>query len=126
MNFENLLGKMNNPFKHLTHEEKVELNQIEASVKKDIKDFAVLAKELFDDSRYIKLKKEFHRVYEQTIRLMIYLDTDNKDIYAFKMRELQIQLRTLKSIFDTPEGFVKSLENIENANQNEQSGRVEA
>lgn len=112
--FSGILKKLSNPFIKLTDNEKQELKKIEVSVKKDIKEFAQIAKELFQDERYAKLKKEFVRIYDQCINLLIYYDCDDIQKYAFKMREYQIELRKLKSIFDTPEGFIREAEKMEN------------
>jgi len=101
------------PFKKLTEEEKSSFKEMEQSVKKDIKEFSKLAKELYDDNRYKKLKIEFKRIYEQNLKLIIFFDCDDPNKYLMKMRGYQIQLRTLKSIFDTPEGFIKSDEALE-------------
>lgn len=108
---------LNNPFKKLTVDEKQELKVIEQSVRNDIRRFSALAKELFTDNRYMELEKEFKKIYEQNLKLIIYFDCDDPNKYIMKMRELQVQIRTLKNIFDTPEGFVKSEENI-NKNDN--------
>ena len=107
-----LITKVKNPFIKLTEDEKFQLKEIENSVKKDIKAFAVMAKELYADLRYQKLKKEFERVYQQCMNLIIYYDTKDPQEYIMKMREYQIQARVLKSIFDTPEGFIKQEEKM--------------
>lgn len=109
-----ILGSITNrPYQKLNEDEKIQFKEIELSVKRDIKEFSRLAKELFDDQRYQRLKLEFTRVYEQNMRLIIYFDSDDTQKYLMKMREYQIQLRTLKSIFDTPEGFIKSADALE-------------
>lgn len=117
VDFDKLLNKMTaplaNPFKKVTADERVAMQEIELSVKKDIQIFSAMAKELFDDQRYIKLKNEFQRIYNQNLRLLIY--TDFKDLSEVK--KIQTQIVTLKNIFDTPEGFVKSAEAM-NANKN--------
>ncbi len=110
MNLNEILSKARNPFIRLTLDEKTELKKVEGSVKRDIKAFSVEAKNLYDDHRYQKLKNEFKRIYQQNINLIIYFDAKDAQEYIMKMREYQIQLRTLKSIFDTPEGFIKSEE----------------
>ena len=109
-----MFANLQNPFKILSPEDKVNLKEIELSVKRDIRRFASNAKELFQDKRYLELKNEFKRIYEQQIRLLIYYDEPSGDPlrFAMKVREFQIELRKLKSIFDTPEGFVKSEENM--------------
>jgi len=109
---EGLISKIRNPFIKLTEEEKFQLKEIENSVKKDIKAFAVIAKELYADSRYQKLKKEFERIYQQCVNLMIHYDTKDPQEYIMKMREYQVQARVLKSIFDTPEGFIRQDEKV--------------
>lgn len=113
MEISKLLAKVRNPFIQLTKEEQRELKSIEESVKKDIKSFSQEAKNLYDDERYSKLKNEFKRIYQQNINLIIYFDTKDPQEYIMKMREYQIQLRTLKSIFDTPEGFIKKEESLD-------------
>ena len=112
MDFPQLLQKLRNPFIKLTDEEKFVLKQKESEVKKDIKEFSGVAKELFGDARYKKLKDLFKDIYEQNMQLIIYFDCDDTQKYIMKMREYQMQLRTLKSIFDTPEDFIKKEEEI--------------
>ncbi len=114
MNLNQILSNLSNkPYKKLTPDEETQLKEIELSVKRDVKAFSGLAKELFDDLRYKKLKDEFKKVYEQNMRLIIYFDCDDPNKYLMKMREYQVQLRTLKSIFEVPEGFIKSSEALE-------------
>ena len=113
MDLNKILAKVRNPFIQLTQDEKVELKKIEESVKKDIKAFSREAKDLYDDARYQKLKNEFKRVYQHNMNLIIYFDTKDPQEYIIKMREFQIQLRVLKSIFDTPEGFIKQEEALD-------------
>lgn len=108
---------MANPFVKLTEEDKEDLKSIELSVKKDVREFSKEAKELYQDQRYLKLKNEFKKIYDQNMRLIIYFDCDDTQRYLMKIREYQIQLRTLKSIFDTPEGFINKEEEM-NANTN--------
>lgn len=112
MNVETILRKLSNPFDLLSIDEKSVLKEVESSVKKDIKEFCREAKELYQDKRYEKLRNEFKKIYEQNLRLIIYFDCEDVNKYLFKMREYQVQLRTLKSIFDTPEGFIKKDEEI--------------
>lgn len=112
MNVETILRKLSNPFDLLSIDEKSVLKEMESSVKKDIKEFCREAKELYQDKRYEKLRNEFKKIYEQNLRLIIYFDCEDVNKYLFKMREYQVQLRTLKSIFDTPEGFIKKDEEI--------------
>ena len=111
-NLNDVLKKLSNPFIKLDKSEEAQLKEIELSVKKDIKAFSQEAKELYQDQRYTKLKLEFKRIYEQNLKLIIYFDSDTSEKYMMKMREYQIQLRVLKSIFDTPEGFIKKEEEI--------------
>lgn len=113
-NINKILSNLSNkPYKKLTVEEEDVLKEIELSVKRDVKAFASLAKELYDDTRYKRLKDEFKKIYEQNMRVIVYFDCDDPNKYLMKMREYQVQLRTLKSIFDTPEGFIKSEEALE-------------
>lgn len=112
MNVETILRKLSNPFDLLNNDEKSVLKEMESSVKRDIKEFCREAKELYQDKRYEKLRNEFKKIYEQNLRLIIYFDCEDVNKYLFKMREYQVQLRTLKSIFDTPEGFIKKDEEI--------------
>ncbi len=108
-----IFKKLSNPFNKLTDEEEDALLQVELSVKKDIKNLSLEARELFDDQRYQKLKKDFKDIYEANLRLIINYNCVEPDKYIMKMRELQVRLRTLKSIFDTPEGFIKRAEEID-------------
>lgn len=108
-----VLAKLSNPFIKLEENEKESLRFIEQSVKKDIKEFSREAKEIYQDQRYIKLKNEFKKIYDNNIKLLLYFDSEDMNKYAMKMREYQIQLRTLKSIFDTPEGFIKQDEALD-------------
>lgn len=117
-NLNDVLKKLSNPFIKLNQDEESQLKEIERSVKKDIKQFSQEAKELYQDQRYTKLKTEFKRIYEQNLKLIIYFDSDTPERYIMKMREYQIQLRVLKSIFDTPEGFIKKDEEIETNKKN--------
>ena len=109
----NILKKMSNPFIKLSHEEEMDLKGIEQQVKKDVKAFSEEAKFLYQDNRYAKLKNEFKRIYEQNLKLIIHFDCDDPHRFIMKIREYQIQLRTLKSIFDTPEGFIKKEEEMD-------------
>ena len=117
-NLDAILKKMSNPFIKLNKQEELDLKSIELSVKKDVKEFSREAKELYQDQRYQKLKNEFKRIYEQNLRLIIYFDCDDTQRFIMKIKEYQVQLRTLKSIFDTPEGFIKKEEEIETKDKN--------
>lgn len=116
-NLDKVLAKLSNPFISLDEREKQSLKEIELAVKQDIKEFSREAKELYQDQRYLKLKNEFKKIYEQNLRLIIYFDCDDTNRFIMKIKEYQVQLRTLKSIFDTPEGFINKEEEI-NAHTN--------
>lgn len=119
MNPLEMLG-LTNPFQQRTKDQEKELREIENAVKRDIQAFAAEAKELFGDTRYQKLKNQFKKIYEQNIRLLVYFDEPNGNLerYALKMREYQSQLRILKQIVDTPQGFVESEEKLEKTRVN--------
>ena len=101
------LRKMGNPFQELTVEEKHSLHDIEEDVKKDIALLTIQSKDLFNDQRYKKLKAEFDKIYETSIKTLVEFDCDDADKYVIKMRGFQIQIRTLRSMFTVPEGFIK-------------------
>ena len=104
----NPLRLLTNPFKKLTKEEEQELKSLEADVKKDIKELAIVAKDLLQDERYKKLLNEYKKIYEQNVRLLIYFDCDSIDKYVLSMRKFQMQLRHLDEIINTPKGFIES------------------
>jgi adenylate kinase family enzyme len=116
--FNKILTKLSNPFIKLDKSEEEQLKEIELAVKRDIRQFSKEAKELYQDKRYEKLKNEFKSIYEQNLKLIIYYDNEDIQKYAMKMRTLQIQLRTLQSIFNTPEGFIKKEEEIDRTIKN--------
>ena len=110
-----------NPFRLPSKEEIKKQKEIEADVRNKIKAIAQEAKILFQDQRYSKLKDEFKKVYEQNIDILINYNEPqggNLEHYALKMREYQMQLRILKQIFDTPQGFVESEKKIDNEGKN--------
>ena len=113
-----ILKKLPNPFIKLNKDEEASLKEIEKSVKADIKEFSRIAKELYQDQRYLKLKSEFKRIQDQNLRLMVYFDCEDLNKFAMKMRTYQIQMRTLISIFDTPEGFIRKEEEMEQKAKN--------
>lgn len=121
-NLSDVFRKLSNPFVKLTGDEQAALSQVELSVKKDIKRLSGEARELYDDQRYQGLKKEFKAIYDANLRLIINYDCENPDKYIMKMREFQVQLRTLKSIFDTPEGFIKKDEEMDVNKDEHQEG----
>ena len=107
------LQKSSNPFQDLTPEEKHSLHEVEEDVKKDIELLTTQSKDLFNDQRYKKLKAEFDKIYETSIKTLVEFDCDDADKYVMKMRGLQIQIRTLRAMFTVPEGFIKK--EIDNA-----------
>jgi len=113
-NLNKILDKIsNNPFKALTFEEKSALQEKEKEVKREIKELSIAAKGLFDDQRYKLLRKKFDRIYKDNLYELINYDCEDPQKYAHVMMKLQTRLRTLKNIFDTPEGFIKAEEALE-------------
>lgn len=97
----------NNPYKQLTEEERQELKEIELSVKRDVRELIRISSEIVQDQRYAQLKKEYDRVYEKYVRLMIYLEEPDPIKYAFKMKEYATKLRDFEKIVHIPESFVE-------------------
>lgn len=90
----------------LTKEELKQQVEAEKQVKNEIVEFAKVAKDLFQDQRYAKLKKRFQKIASETMRLLVHFDNPDNTIYCNKMRNYQRQLKYLFDIFDTPQGFI--------------------
>lgn len=114
-NLNRILSKLSNPFIKLSDDESFKLKEIENSVKRDLKELSREAKELFQDQRYQKIKNDFDKIYNNNVKLMIDFECNDINTYFVKMHKYQIQLRTLKSIFDTPEALIRKEEEIDNA-----------
>ena len=108
--FSKLLNR--NPYKPLSKKEIEDQSIIEKQVKQDIVEFAKVAKELFQDQRYEKLRKQFQKITSETMRLLVHFDSPDNTVYCNKMRNYQRQLKYLIDIFDTPQGFINEASKI--------------
>ena len=115
MNLEGIMKSVftpNNPYKLPTEFDKKKQKEAEQEVKRDIVNFSNIAKEMFQDERYARMKDLFSKVVKTKMRLIIYYENTNQDEYNAKMREFQVELRTLMNILDTPQGFIDQAERI--------------
>ena len=101
-----------NPYKLPSEFDKKKQKEAEQAVKLDIISFSNIAKEMFQDERYGKLKDLFSNIIKTKMRLIIYYENPKQDEYNAKMREFQVELRTLMNILDTPQGFIGQAERI--------------
>ena len=108
--FNRLLNR--NPYKPLSKEEKKTQAEIENQVKQEVIEFAKVAKELFQDQRYEKLRNQFQKITSNTMRLLVHFDIPDNTVYCNKMRNYQRQLKYLIDIFDTPQGFINEASKI--------------
>ena len=107
------LRKLSNPFIKLTPDEKLIFKEKELSVKKDIKELAQLAKELYGDKRYQKLREIFKQSYDNTVELLLLCpDLKDKEDFTWKVYKYLTELKVLKLIVETPDSFIKQEEKI--------------